>query len=269
MGQDTALLIVGPTKNFTHDESSRIEAYMELGGNVIVLDDYGTANTLLNDIASPISLDQQPICQYDSYYISPNFPIIKNFTSSGSIYRVNALMLNHPVMLNVSGDATVLATTSDQGWLDSDFDGLIWSAEPFNIYPLMASVTYGKGSLTVIGDADVVTNGMISRGDNRMFIAAMMKSNAIYIDMTHGHEVPPMARLYEIIRYDLAAQLFCLLIILITGYGFYRRASIIDLIRHRPEDEDVYMDKKESIISYMKSKLPIKESELKELDKKM
>ncbi|MCM1567434.1 MAG: GldG family protein [Dehalobacter sp.] len=269
MDQDTALLIVYPTKNFTTDESLLIEAYMEQGGNVIVMDDYGTANTLLESITSPISIYQLPVCQYDSYHINPNFPIIKNFTSPGSIYRVNSLILNHPVSLNVSGDAIVLATTSRQGWIDTDFDGLIWTSEPFNAYPLMASATYGKGTLTVISDADIITNGMIIRGDNRMFIAALLKSNAVYIDMTHGHEVPPLARLLEIIRYDLAAQVVCLIIILMFGYVFYRRAGIIALLRPQPKDEEVYMDKKESIISYMKSKLPIKENELNEFEKKL
>jgi hypothetical protein len=269
MDQDTTLLIVGPTKNFSYDESSRIKAYMEQGGSVIIMDDYGTSNTLLNDIASSITLYQTPLCQYDSYYVNPNFPIIKDFTSRGSIYRNSSLTLNYPVSLNVSGDAVVLATTSTQGWIDSDYDGLIWGGEPLNVYPFMASEIYKKGSLTVVGDADIVTNGMINRGGNRNFTTSLLKNNTIYIDMTHGHEVPPLAGLFETIKYDLAAQVFSLFVILISGYAFYRRSSLISLIWPRPKDEDVFMDKKESILSYMKSKLPIKESELNELDKKL
>jgi hypothetical protein len=268
-GNGSTLLIIGPTETYTAADSAYVLAFMQRGGKVVVMDDNGTANTLLDHINSPITINQQHLCQADDYYVRPSFPALKNFSDAQVLNKVSSLVLNQPVSLNLSDQATIVASTSLLGWLDANDNCIVDKGERFSAYPVIASASYDKGELLVIGDPDVLTNGMLDKGDNKAFIANIMADDTVYIDMTHGHGVPALARLLYVIKTDIVAQALCALLIVIAGYIYYQRKSLVRLLKRSRAGEEGYMDEKESMVSFMKSKFLLNEHEINELNKKL
>jgi len=267
--QGSTLLIIGPTEPYSESESNQILSFMHLGGRVIVMDDYGRSNSLLNSINSPVTLNQQPLCQDSNYYHKPSFPVITNIRPQGVFGGVGTLVLNHPVSLNITRGTNVLASTSNMAWIDADDNGTLDGSEKYSQYPVAASVKYGKGELIVIGDSDVLINSMIGLDDNGVLKSNIFSNNIVYVDVSHGQSSQPLASAYNRIKTDPVAQFICVMIILLVGYLFYRRESIYRMIA---QDELIHEDpheKKDAIISFMKIKQLLTEGEEKELKKKL
>ncbi|HMK47160.1 MAG TPA: DUF4350 domain-containing protein, partial [Methanocella sp.] len=250
----STLLIIGPTESYSESESNQILSFLHLGGKVVVMDDYGTSNSLLNSINSPVTLNQQPLCQDSNYYHKPSFPIITSIRSQGLFSGVGKLVLNHPVPLDTARGATILASTSNMAWIDADNNGSINGNEKYSEYPVAASVKYGAGELIVIGDSDLLINGMSDLGDDSVLKSNIFRSGIVYIDVSHGQSSQPLAVAYNRIKTDPVAQFICVLVILLSGYLFYRRESIYRMIAQDELINEDPQEKKDAIISFMKIK---------------
>ncbi|MGA9139013.1 MAG: DUF4350 domain-containing protein [Methanocella sp.] len=268
VGENNLVLIINPTRNFTADESIQALSFMYRGGTIVLMDDFGTANTLLNDIGSPITIYQAPLCDDNDYYKRPSFPVITTINQTGLMSNVTKIMLNHPTALNVTVNAIILATSSSFSWIDANANTIIDQKEVYGKYPVMARADYGAGQLYVASDPDILVNVMINEGNNSVFASNIMKSGNVYLDISHGQKIPPLATVFYMVRYDLVAQLLCSLLIILIGYAVYRRASIKKAI-FGPEQPKDPISKKQSMINFMKAKLPVKESDIKELNKKL
>ena len=267
-GEKNTLLIVSPLSNFSEDESGHALSFMQRGGTIIVMDDFGMANTLLENISSPITLYQAPLCDDNYYYKRQSFPVINSISQMGLTSNVSELVLNHPATLNITGNATVMALTSPLGWVDSNANLMIDRDEVYGRYPVMARTSFGEGTLYVVSDPDIIVNIMIYKGNNSVFASNIMNSGTVYMDVSHGQKIPPLATVFYIIKYDLVAQLLCSLLIALIGYAMYKRTSIKRSILG-PEKKPELISKKRTIIDFMRAKLPVKESNVKELDKKL
>jgi hypothetical protein len=127
---------------------------------------------------------------------------------------------------------------------------------------------YGQGELYVISDPDILVNAMIDQGSNSVFASNIMKSGHIYLDVSHGQKIPLLSAVFYMVRYDLVAQLLCSLLTLLIGYTVYRRRSIKEAI-FGPEKPVEPVSKKQTLIDFMKAKFSVKESDIKELNKKL
>ncbi len=262
---NTTLLVINPRSNYTTSESAVIRSFLDTGHHVVVMDDYGDANSLLAGIGSPITLDQVPLCQDVDYYLRPSFPVLKNIEISSVTVNVSSLVCDHPVSLNVTGNATIIAATSDFGWLDKNDNGLLDKDEPSGSYPVIAEVPYGAGILTVIGDPDLLINSMQDKGDNRVLVSNLLASGPVYVDAAHGQSVPPLAQAFYMIKYDLASQLICVVGIVLLAYLYYRRNDVIKMPEEKPE---ATRDKKAVIIEQMK-RTPLKRDQIEEIKRKL
>ncbi|WP_424358789.1 DUF4350 domain-containing protein [Methanocella sp. MCL-LM] len=269
VGENNTVLIVGPTLNYTPEESAQARMFAERGGTIIVMDDFGTSNTLLNYMESPITLHQAPVCDYENYYKRPSFPVIVDIKNTSVTTGVSSLVLNHPASLNISGNAIILANTSRLSWVDENANILIDGNENFNASPIIARAKYGKGEVIVVSDPDVIVNVMVDQGENSVFASNIMKKGTVYLDISHGQKIPPLESIFFILKNDLVAQLLCSLLIMLTGYVVYRRASIKKAILGPEPEMQEPASKKRSIVDFIKAKLPAKESDIKELDKKL
>jgi hypothetical protein len=260
------LLVIGPSAGYTEQDARDVSGFLLNGGRAIVTDDYGTAGTLLANLSSPISLCPVPLCQDVDYYRSPALPLVKGIASDTITRDVGVLAFNHPVPLNLTGDARPLAVTSSRGWLDGNDNATLDGDETFGNYTLVARASYGRGELIVAGDADLLTNGLMKKGDNGVLLRNIMESGTVFVDTGHGQQVPPLAGLYFALRKDVAVQALCVIAIMafagagvILGKRYGRKA----------ESEDNPSDSKRSLLAAMKEKLPLSERDIKVLDKKL
>lgn len=229
-GGDT-LLIIGPTKNYTYDESLQVSSFLRRGGTVVVMDDFGASNSMLHAISSPISINSIPLCQHENYYVNMTFPIIADISQTPFTRNVSSLVLNHPAVLNVTGDAQVVASTSRDAWLDFNHDSMLDDGERMGVYPVAASCDYGNGKLIVFSDADVFINSMLDKGDNHALLKQLL-TGSVWIDVSHGHGMTPLGDIYFKLRYDLAAQLVALAIIIALTLVAAFKGQIGKMIKH-------------------------------------
>jgi hypothetical protein len=261
----STLLIVGPTVNYTPADASRVGAFLQQGGRVVVMDDFGTANDLLRNISAPITIQPTALCQDLEYYKKPSFPIVHGIGNSSLTANVGQLVFNHPAPLQVTGDAEVLARTTIMGWLDVDGQGSVSGNEQFSSYPLVARAAYGSGELFVAGDADLAINAMQGQGDDGVLIGNILQSGTVYLDVGHGQQVPPLAWLYYTVKYNIVAQILFALLIFILGYAYVVRGRLF----RRREPEEAAPDTKGSLIAAMKARLPLSGWEIEEIKKKL
>ncbi|MCD1294886.1 DUF4350 domain-containing protein [Methanocella sp. CWC-04] len=268
-GNEDKLLIVSPSVNYTDAESAMILSFMNDGGQVIVMDDYGTSNSLLDKVGSSISLVQVPLCQEEEYYKRPSFPLVTGILPSGVTDNVTSAVFNHPVSLDVKEGAEIIVYTSGLGWLDLNDNCLIDGIEKFGSYPVAAEMIYGSGKLVVIGDPDIMINSMLDKGDNAILASNILGGGTVYLDSSHGQEISPLARVLYVLRHDFLAQSLFILVVLATGYLYIQRYQIIRLFRKPVTEGPEKIDVKASIVDYMRLKLPLKEKDLREIKKKL
>ena len=226
----TTLLIVSPTRNYTAGESATVASFLKRGGKVVVMDDFGKADSLLNDIGSPITIYPVPLCDYEDYYINHSFPVISSISPSPEMANVNELVLNYPASLNVSGSAFALARTSGYGWLDFNDSGQYDGVEPMGTYTVVAKANYGAGQLLVVSDPDIFTNGMLGLGDNSVFMDNILKGNVLF-DASHGRSVTPAGVAYFAVKYDAVIQVIIILSLISGGFVFLQRHRIYKCIK--------------------------------------
>ncbi len=265
-GPGDTLLIIGPSINFTAQDAADVSYFMLGGGRAIVMDDYGTADTLLESLDSPIEIRQVPLCQDVDYYRSPSLPIVSGIVLHNVTDNVETLAFNHPVPLQLSGNAMPLADTSSKAWLDTDDNSTIDGNETFGSYTVMAQADYGKGELIVAGDADLLVNGMLHKGDNGVLLGNIMKGGTVYVDAGHGQQVPPLASLYFLIKFSIVAQAICVIVITAAA------GACIAWFRPRGKKkgrESGRQDDRRSLIAAMKAEMPLSERDIKVLNKKL
>lgn len=269
MSDNTTLLIIGPTKNFTPEESDQALKFMQRGGKVIVMDDFGTSNSLLYGIGSPITLYQEPLRDHDHFYYRQYYPVITNISQTGLTSGVYELILNHPASLNVTGNVTILATSSTMSWMDGDDDLFMSATEHYAQHPIIASTQYDRGELIVASDPDLIVNVMMDKSNNSVLASNIAKTGNLYLDISHSQGLPPLVRVFYVVRYDLVAQLLCALLLAVIAYAVYQRVKIKRLILGPEVKQSAPVDRKQSIIDFIRAKLPAKEHEIKELNRKL
>ncbi len=230
-GAGDTLLIIGPTRNYTYDESMEVSSFLLRGGTVVVMDDFGSSNSLLYAISSPISIYSVPLCDYESYYVNMTFPTISSVSETPFTKNVSSLVLNHPAVLNVTGEAKAIAYTSRYAWLDFNQDSRLDGVERMGTYPVAAVYSYGNGRLIVFSDADLFINGMLEKGDNHALLRQLLVGS-VWLDVSHGHGTTPLSDIYFMLRYDLAAQLLALFIIVTLTIAAVFKGQIIRMIKH-------------------------------------
>ncbi len=225
-GSGRTLLIASPENNFTEAESAQILAFLRSGGKVVVADDFGKADSLLNAIGSPITIDPVPLYQYENYYVNQTFPIVTNISSSPYTRNVRQIVLDHPASLNVTGDAQVIASSSDRAWRDYNGNLSLDSDEQMGTYPVVARSAYAGGELIVISDPDIFINSMLDKGDNSAFMSDVF-TGPVMVDVSHGMGVTPMGSVYYVIKLNLWAQVLAMVLILCGFIAFVAREKIL------------------------------------------
>ena len=230
-GSGDILLIIGPTSNYTYDESVQVLSFLRRGGTVVAMDDFGSSNSLLQAISSPISIYSAPLCDYESYYVNMTFPAISDISEASFTRNVSSLVLNHPAVLNITGDARAVASTSRYAWLDFNHDSMLDDGERMGTYPVAAICDYGNGRLIVFSDADLFINGMLDKGDNHALLRQLLAGN-VWLDVSHGHGTTPLGSIYFMLRYDVSAQLSVLAIIVMLTLAAIFKGQIRRMIKH-------------------------------------
>jgi hypothetical protein len=216
INRNSVLCVLGPTLDFSIIEASALLDFFMSGSCLIIADDFGSGNRILDNLAlllppeyfpsmpllftriSAIRFEQRLLLDADSNDDGkPLLPAITNFNDGGAIFQTTQrVVMNYATGISgIGGNFTSIASSSTNSWVTSDWDHPAYdpgrgdTAGPFT---LIGVLRVANGLLVLVSDPSIFINDMINRADNRSFalelftyLAGQTNSNTIIIDHNH------------------------------------------------------------------------------------
>lgn len=183
-------LILIPYLSYTAPELEKLETFVTQGGTLILADDYGYGNQVLEHFNLKTRFSGQalldPLCNYKNKW----FPRIVNLKASPLTSDTDNLVFNHATsLINVAAD-DALALSSRFSFLDQNGNQLWDENEPAGPLPVISRHSLGEGQLILISDPSIFINSMATIESNRRFIQNIAASTtaSLLIDQSH---LPP------------------------------------------------------------------------------
>jgi hypothetical protein len=171
--EEKALLSI-PTLAYSDEELIRIRDFVSHGGRLVLMDDYGYGNQVLEALGLDVRFTNIPLLDPLFCYKSPWLPKIMDFAPELGENGVEMVVLNHATCLQDVAESEVLAWSSSSSFLDFDESETRTSDEPMGPFPVAAKMKCGKGTVMLVSDPSILINSMVRRGDNRSFAAYLV-----------------------------------------------------------------------------------------------
>jgi hypothetical protein len=193
-----ALVIIGPTKTFSSAEGEHIREFVRLGGKLLLADDFGTGNSLLEGMNATSRFTGNLVVDL-AYEKQPEFSVLFDFQPGPLTKNVSTLLLNYPSCLAINASrAAVFASSSIASWQDTNGNRLQEWGEPRGPFPIVASEPMGFGSILLISDPSLLINGMRDKMDDAVFGNNVIEyicgaRTKVYFDESHRTFLDPVA----------------------------------------------------------------------------
>lgn len=188
-------LILIPYLQSSSTELEALNSFTTQGGTLILADDYGYGNQVLEYLGLEARFSGQPLLDPLANYKNKWFPRISHLKSSSLTNNIEGLVFNHATCL-IDVEATdVLAQSSSFSFLDLNGNQVWEEDEPTGPLPVISQHNLGSGQIILISDPSIFINSMETLASNYNFmqnIAALTPSNLL-IDQSH---LPP-SNLYQ------------------------------------------------------------------------
>ena len=200
------LLIIGPDMSYSSLEVEEIRRFLEKGGTLVLIDDFGSGNQILEGLNLTARFSK--IQFIDIFYSkNANFPQLIRILDPNLGTGVDKLILNVPsAILGAEGKIYTSKVT------------LLGNNQ--REYPIMSEVEYGNGRIVLFSDPSVFINDMFDENEEfiRNFVK-YIKSDVIYIDEIHHSSFNPYQLGTLVIHrsLDKAKAFYVLLTVTITA----------------------------------------------------
>jgi len=172
----STLLFIGPSTGFSVDEVESVKVFAERGGHVIVADDFGSGNDLLEGLGLDVRFTGDLLLDSVFYDMEHTYPRLLNFSAHNMMPR--DIVLNYATTLSDDFLVHSIETSSPFSFVSRE------KLVEFRSYPVLGCVEYGDGEITLFSDSSVWINSMIGKEGNRDLLLGMAKGN-VYIDEVH------------------------------------------------------------------------------------
>ena len=180
---NTTLLIIGPEEEFTEAEARVIRSFLEAGGSVILADDFGSGNSLLQLLGINVRFSGSLLVDPLFKERSMRFPRIRSLSKDMESIGVEELVFNYATV--IEGCVRPIGFSSYYSFLDLNLNGVWDKGEPKGPFAVACMVSIGRGRLFILSDPSIVINSMLPFGDNLGFIKALVGSRTVYLDESH------------------------------------------------------------------------------------
>ncbi|MGD0176599.1 MAG: DUF4350 domain-containing protein [Candidatus Bathyarchaeia archaeon] len=192
--RNSTLVIIGPSLPYSMTDGAIIRNYLDSNGTVLLADDFGSGNSLLEELNVSARFAGKPLADLYAYSKNPSFPLVSGFSHSPLSDNVSVVILDHPSFLDIrdSRQVTILASSSPFSFIDVQGNGKPAQNESVNSYPVIAYAHVGAGSLVLIADASMFINEMIGLYDNTRLFANVVKAggSSLVFDIAHLANAP-------------------------------------------------------------------------------
>jgi hypothetical protein len=188
------LAIIGPSTEFSRDETSAIRNFLETGGTVLLADDFGTGNSLLGALNVSALFSKKPLADLYYYSRDHSFPLITDFSPNPATGNLTMIVLNRPsyIELGNSSQVTRLASSSPFSFIDLSGENRPLANETIDSYPVMAGAKIGSGTLVLVSDPSMFVNEMIDLYDNMQLFRNLLGigHGSLFFDVAHLSRAP-------------------------------------------------------------------------------
>ncbi|ELZ77955.1 hypothetical protein C455_09738 [Haloferax larsenii JCM 13917] len=230
--------VVAPETSYSQSEIRTIRSYVAEGGTLVVAGDFSRpANELLRGLGTESRLNGRLLRDEQHYYRSPNLTVATNVRNQSVTTNVSQLTLNYGTAID-PGNATVLASSSNFSYLDTNANGEIDASESLGSRAVVTRESVGNGTVVVVSDPSLFINAMVDRPDNRQFVRNLVADEEqVLVDASHQKTVPPLAAaLLAIEERPLLTGFVGLLGV--GGLGLLLRHGGIEWVRKRVREDD-------------------------------
>ena len=191
-GSET-VFVFAPTEDYDATDAARIAAFLDRGGTLVLLDNFGeSGNTLLADLGLDTRFSGDVLQDEQHYDRSPTMPIATGVRNHSLTGGVESVTLNYATALTGIANESVVITSSRVTYLGPDDADIDDDAE-LTAYPIVGVESVGDGEVITVGDPSIAVNEMLHRTDNRQFMANLATTgDEVIIDVSHGSPIPPL-----------------------------------------------------------------------------
>ncbi|MCX6692468.1 MAG: DUF4350 domain-containing protein [Methanoregula sp.] len=227
--KNATLLIIAPERIPTKSELDGYRAFVERGNRIILADDFGQGNEILQGIGSQIIIMSGNLSSVDREYANSYSVVVYPATIETRFFIPPKLMLNRPAALD---GGTPLMQTSILSWIDINGDRRLNSQESVGIYPVLSFERIGNGELIVLSDPSIFINAMYSQDthdNNRDFIQRLVEQNRpVLIDQMNSRtqDAEGVNQILHVIRTNVIVEIVIFAVLLLVAAGAWRKKRI-------------------------------------------
>jgi hypothetical protein len=192
------ILISIPYIQYNNDDLAQIKTFVDNGGTLLLMDDYGYGNSVLEYLNVNARFSGSSLLDPLFCYRNQWFPRVMDFSSSIVTTNVHSIVLNHATILNNIEYNQVLAWSSGSSYLDTNGNQSWDKNEPVGPLPIAAKIRSGAGTIILLSDPSILINSMIDnmqfKDDNMIFIENALepeiKQEPVLVDTGHMVQDP-------------------------------------------------------------------------------
>ncbi|AGB38644.1 DUF4350 domain-containing protein [Natronococcus occultus] len=191
---ETTAIVAAPDESYAAADAARVGTFVENGGTLVVLENFGTdSNDLLDAVGADARTNGSVLHDEQNHAQGPTMPIATWTADHDRTAGVDQLSLNYATAVEPNG-ATVLVGTSDYAHLAESPGTELEDDTGFAAYPVATVEDVGAGEVVVVGDPSITINAMYDEPDNAAFLQRQYADDdRVLFDLSHGEELPPLA----------------------------------------------------------------------------
>ena len=183
-------LILIPYLALTDSELAALNTFVRKGGSLILTDDYGHGNQVLEYLGLRARFAEQALLDPLSNYKNQWFPRIVHIQTSPLTINTGSLVFNHATsLINVEKTDTI-ALSSMFSFLDRNDNKKRDDGEPTGPLPVISQHKLGSGQITLISDPSIFINSMQALGSNSNFVKNIAATTSYHLLIDQSH-LPP------------------------------------------------------------------------------
>lgn len=197
----TVAVVLSPEAPYTANDTRRVRTFVAAGGTLVVAEDFGPhGNALLAGVGADARFNGTRLRDEREYYRAPSLPVATNVTDTPYTTGVEQLTLNGATTIDAN-NTTVVATSSQFGYLDRNATGGLSPADELGEYPVVTVEPVGDGRVISVSDPSLFINTMLSQPDNEAFATALIGTgDRMLLDYSRVGAQPPLAVAVLLIR---------------------------------------------------------------------
>jgi len=162
----TVVLVI-PSRSPQPSHLQAIARFVEGGGVLILLDDFGSGNDVLMALGSALRFSGRLLADPLFNLKNSRLPRILDFAPSPLTVGVEGLVFNHATVLTGISTTQAEATSSPVSYLTANLTGQHDESAPRGPFPVVASEPHKDGYVVAISTSSILVNSMLPQADNR------------------------------------------------------------------------------------------------------